>query len=209
MESDSYLTIKASSQGLYKEKGSRFIGLVWPVTSTDEVRQIIESTRKEYHDARHHCFAYMLGRSRTTYRVSDDGEPSGAAGRPILAAINSAGLTDILIIVVRYFGGKLLGAGGLARAYRTAAEAAIGTSEVTELHEQAYYDIIFPYQAMNKVMSVLKENDVTQSAHRFENSCSMRINFRRSAEEKILSALSAIDGLKYAATGAGEENNKA
>ena len=125
MESDTYLTIKAFSQGMYKEKGSRFIALAYPVSTQEAIKNILDSVRKEHHSARHHCFAWVLGKKRETFRINDDGEPSGSAGRPIMGQINSSELTNILIVVVRYFGGKLLGVSGLINAYRSAAESAI------------------------------------------------------------------------------------
>ena len=121
MESDNYKTIKSSSEGIYKEKGSRFLAFAFPVVNQEEIKPIIERIRKEYHDARHHCYAYMIGRDRLIWRINDDGEPSGTAGRPILGQINSFGLTNILIVVSRYFGGTLLGVSGLINAYKTAA----------------------------------------------------------------------------------------
>jgi uncharacterized YigZ family protein len=195
MESDSYLTIKAFSQGLYKEKGSRFIALAYPVTKQEEIKSILENIRKEHHSARHHCFAWMLGQGRQTYRVSDDGEPSGSAGKPILGQINAFKLTDILIVVIRYFGGKLLGVSGLINAYRSAAESAINNNEIIELFVRDYYELIFPYSSVNDVMKVIKNDAITQSDQKFELECRVNINFRTSAREKILNELSIIDGL--------------
>jgi uncharacterized YigZ family protein len=197
MESDSYLTIKAFSQGLYKEKGSRFIALAYPVTTQEEIKSILEYIRKEHHSARHHCFAWMLGQTRQTYRVSDDGEPSGSAGKPILGQINAFGLTNILIVVVRYFGGKLLGVSGLINAYRSAAESAINNSDITELFIRDHYELMFPYSSVNDVMKVIKDNEITQSNQKFELECSVTIDFRVSSREKILNTLSKVDGLIY------------
>ena len=201
MEPDTYLTIKAFSQGLYKEKGSRFIGLAWPVTAQEEIKSILENIRKEHHSARHHCYAWMLGQERQTFRINDDGEPSGSAGKPILGQINSFNLTDILIVVVRYFGGKLLGVSGLINAYRTAAESALKNGEIIELYIKDYYELIFPYSVINDVMKLIKEEEAGQSQQKFELECYMTINFRTSARERILNALSRIDGLKYKYTG--------
>jgi uncharacterized YigZ family protein len=197
MEPDTYLTIKAFSQGLYKEKGSRFIALAYPVNTEKEIKSILENIRKEHHSARHHCFAWILGQSRPTYRVNDDGEPSGSAGKPILGQINSFQVTNILIVVVRYFGGKLLGVSGLINAYRSAAESALKNSEITELYIQDYYELTFPYAAVNDVMKIIKDAEAGQSQQKFELECRMIINFRTSARERILNALSRIDGLKY------------
>ncbi len=197
MEPDTYLTIKSFSQGLYKEKGSRFIALAYPVTTQEEIKSILENLRKEHHSARHHCFAWMLGQSRQTYRVNDDREPSGSAGKPILGQINSFQVTNVLIVVVRYFGGKLLGVSGLINAYGSAAESALKNSEITELYIRDYYELIFPYSAINDVMKIIKDNEAGQSQQKFELEYRMIINFRTSARERILNALSRIDGLKY------------
>ena len=195
MESDTYLTIKAFSQGFYKEKGSRFISLAYPVSTQEEIKSILAKIKREHHAARHHCFAWMLGQSRQTYRINDDREPSGSAGRPILGQINAYNLTNILIVVVRYFGGKLLGVGGLINAYRLAAEAAIENCEIVELYIKDYYELIFPYTVVNEVMKIIKDEEIGQSKQKFELECRLTINFRTSARKRILNALSRIDGL--------------
>jgi uncharacterized YigZ family protein len=197
MEADTYLTIKAFSQGLYKEKGSRFIAQAWAVTTQEEIKSILEKTRKEHHSAKHHCFAWMLGQDRQTFRVNDDGEPSGSAGKQILGQINSMNLTNVLIVVVRYFGGKLLGVSGLINAYRSAAESALKNGEIIELYIEDYYELIFPYSVINDVMKVIKEEEAGQSQQKFELECRMTIKFRASARERILNALTRIVGLKY------------
>jgi uncharacterized YigZ family protein len=197
MESDCYKTIKSSAQGLYKEKGSRFIACAFPVSEVEEIKPIIDKIRKEHHEARHHCYAYMLGNEREIWRANDDGEPSGTAGRPILGQINSFELTNILIVVTRYFGGTLLGVSGLINAYRSAAASAIGNSEIIECAVQEFYEITYPYAAMNDVMKILKEEDINQSDHMFDLECRIKINFNSSAREKILSRLTRIEGLSY------------
>jgi len=197
MESDIYKTIKSFSQGIYKEKGSRFVAFAYPVSDLEEIKSIIEKTRKEHHDARHHCYAYMTGHERSVWRVNDDGEPSGTAGKPILGQINSFGLTNILIIVSRYFGGTLLGVSGLINAYRTAAMDAIKNSEIIERKVQLYYKITFPYISLNSVMKMLKEDDIGLSDQLFDLTCSVKINFRASDEDKILNRLSRIEGLDF------------
>ena len=197
MESDNYKTIKSSSEGTYKEKGSRFLAFAFPVVNQEEIKPIIEGIRKEYHDARHHCYAYMIGRDRIIWRINDDGEPSGTAGRPILGQINSFRLTNILIVVSRYFGGTLLGVSGLINAYKTAAAEAIKNAEIVERTLHEYYDIDFPYTSVNDVMKILKEEDAGQSGQTFELECSIIINVRVSAREKLISRLSRVEGLKY------------
>lgn len=197
MEPDSYKTIKTSSEGIYKEKGSRFLSFAFPVEQQEEIKPVLDGLRKEYHDARHHCYAYMIGQERHNWRTNDDGEPSGTAGRPILGQINSFGLTNILIVVIRYFGGTLLGVSGLINAYKTAACNAIQNGEIVvrTLHE--YYEIDFPYISMNDVMKILKEENTGQSGQSFELNCSLVINFRVADKGKIISRLSRVEGLKY------------
>jgi len=197
MESDSYYTIKSASVGIYKEKGSRFIAYACPVTDTGEIKQITDKIRKEHHEARHHCFAYMIGKDRNIWRVNDDGEPSGTAGRPILGQINSSGLTNILIIVSRYFGGTLLGVSGLINAYRSAAASAIENAEIIECTVKNYYEITFPYLSMNDVMKILKEEEIEQSEHIFELECKINISFRASSRDKIMERFDRVKGLKY------------
>lgn len=197
MNSDIYKTITSSSQGLYKEKGSRFNSFAFPVSDQEEIKTLIDKIRKEHHEARHHCYAYMIGHERIIWRVNDDGEPSGTAGRPILGQINSYSLTNILIVVSRYFGGTLLGISGLINAYRTAAASAIQNAELIEKTLQEYYEITYPYISMNDVMRILKEENLGQSQQSFDLECRLLLNFRISIREKVLDRLSRIDGLKY------------
>jgi uncharacterized YigZ family protein len=195
MESDTYKTISSSSQGIYKEKGSRFVSFAFPVSEQKEIKPIIDKIRKENHEARHHCFAYMIGFERTNYRISDDGEPSGTAGKPILGQINSFGLTNLLIVVSRYFGGTLLGVSGLINAYRSATASAINNAELIEMTLREYYEIIYPYSSMNDVMIILKEENIGQTEQIFDLECRIKINFRASIRDKIISRLSRIPGL--------------
>ena len=197
MDSDTYKTISSLSEGIYKEKGSRFVSLAIPVTHQEEIKPIIDKIRKENHEARHHCYAYMIGPERTVWRVNDDGEPSGTAGKPIMGQINSFGLTNILIVVSRYFGGTLLGVSGLINAYRTAAASALQNAEPIERTIQEYYEITYPYISMNDVMRVMKELNLGQSEQSFDLECRILLNFRVSVKEKLLNRLSRIDGLKY------------
>jgi len=197
MNSDTYKTIASSSQGIYKEKGSRFVSYAIPVSDQEEIKPIIDKIKKEHHEARHHCYAYMIGSERINWRVNDDGEPSGTAGRPILGQINSFGLTNIIVVVSRYFGGTLLGVSGLTNAYRSAAASAINNAELTEKTLQEYYEIIYPYISMNDVMKILKEENIGQSEQTFDLECRIRINFRLSLKEKIINRLSRIEGMKY------------
>jgi len=196
-EKDTFKTIRTVSSGLYKEKGSRFISAAWPVSDEKVIKAILEGIRKEHHEARHHCYAYQLGAEQDRWRTNDDGEPSGTAGRPILGQIRSLGLTNILIVVSRYFGGSLLGVSGLINAYRSAANDALKNAEIIDHIIQETYEILFPYSAMNDIMKIIKEEEVAQSGHTFDLECMITISFRISAREKILARLSRIEGLKY------------
>jgi uncharacterized YigZ family protein len=193
--SDTYKTVASEAHGLYKDRGSRFIALVIPVSGHDEIKEKLEELRKEYHDARHHCYAWVLGPDRQTWRANDDGEPSGTAGRPILGQINSRELTDILIVVIRYFGGTLLGVSGLINAYRSAAEDALASALIIEKTVMQTFIIKFPYLSMNDVMKVLKEEGCGQSAHSYGNDCSVEISVRSLSAERITERLRKIDGL--------------
>ncbi len=195
MESDIYKTIKKPSQGIFRDKGSKFIALAYPVNDQESVKTIIENIRKEYHDARHHCYAYMIGYQRSLWRINDDGEPSGTAGKPILGQINSNVLTNILIVVIRYFGGTLLGVPGLIHAYKTAAAEAIQNAEIIECTVRDYYEITFPFESMNDVMKILKDEGSGQSGQAFDLECRIVINFRISNGERILARLARAEGV--------------
>jgi uncharacterized YigZ family protein len=195
MESDCYLTIKSVSKGLYKEKGSRFIASAIPISNLKEIKGIVDGIRREYHDAKHHCYAYMIGYERNTWRVNDDGEPSGTGGKPILGQINSKELTNILIVVSRYFGGTLLGVSGLLNAYRMAAADAIANSTIIKCTLNDYYEIVFQYSSINEVMKILKEEGIGQSDQKFDIISSMVINFRVASRERITNRFNRINGL--------------
>jgi len=197
VDSDIYKTIKSTSEGVYKEKGSRFVSIAIPVSNQEEIKSLIDEIRKKHHLARHHCYAYMIGAEKKIWRVNDDGEPSGTAGRPILGQINSFGLTNLVIVVSRYFGGTLLGVSGLINAYRTAASSALENAEKIEKTLQEYYEITYPYISMNDVMRILKEENIGQSEQSFDLDCRILLNFRVTLKERILNRLSRIDGLKY------------
>ncbi len=193
-DTDEYRTIRKASEGIYREKGSRFISLVLPVRDENEIKSHLEAVRKQHHEARHHCFAWVLGSEGGRWRANDDGEPSGTAGRPILGQIRSHGLTNILIVVSRYFGGSLLGVSGLMNAYRTAAASAISNSEIIDhvVHDQ--YEISFPYQSMNDVMKIIKEEEINHSDLIYDQDCRMKVFFRSSASSRILGRFSRIRG---------------
>lgn len=193
--SDSYKTIRSHSSGSYREKGSRFIADAWPVTDEQQINAILEDTRKKHHDAKHHCYAYRLGKDGLTWRANDDGEPSGTAGRPIFGQIKSSGVTNVLIIVSRYFGGTLLGVSGLISAYKAAASLALENAEITVHTIHDVYEIKYPYAAMNSVMKIIKEEDITQSEHTFDLECRIIISFRSSSGERIIGRLGRIEGM--------------
>ena len=195
MFDDTYHTIAGPAEGLYKEKGSKFLAFAFPVRSVEEVKQHLERLRKEYFDARHHCYAYILGPRKDAYRVNDDGEPSGTGGRPIHGQLLSADLTDTLIVVVRYFGGILLGASGLANAYKAAARDAIGKAEVVEKTIDVSYRLHFEYALMNDVMRMLKELGVQPRNQEFNLDCRMDVSVRQSQSVRVYDALSKLYGL--------------
>ncbi len=193
--SDFYKTITAPAEGLYKEKMSKFLSFAHPIATAEEAKEIIKKYQKEYYDARHVCWAYMIGASRTEFLSNDNGEPSGTAGKPILGQINSFGLTNILIIVVRYFGGIKLGTSGLIVAYREAAAEAIKAAEIIECHEQAFIEFTFPYLSMNDVMKIVKSTDVSIVEQLFDNSCQMKLSTRADFADNLRNRLADIDGV--------------
>ena len=190
--SDIYKSIAAKSDGLFKDNGSRFIASAWPVESEEEVKAIIDSLKKEYHDARHHCYAYRIGSKGEKWRANDDGEPSGSAGRPILGQIDSRGLSDILVVVVRYFGGIKLGVPGLIRAYKSATADALDAAVPLEKIAGRHFRLDFDYLAMNPVMKVLKEMDLVPLSTDFGERCSLRVRVRLTACEDFLQKISAF-----------------
>lgn len=175
---DTFRSLEAPSEGLYKEKGSKFLAFAYPVASEEEIKRHLERIRKEYYDARHHCYAYRLGLAGDVWRMNDDGEPSSTAGRPIFGQIQSAGLSDILIVVVRYFGGIKLGVPGLINAYRSAAADAISNGRIVEKTATELFSVTFDYAGMDRVMRVLK--DMGLSPLRFDtgNECRLKISVR-------------------------------
>jgi uncharacterized YigZ family protein len=194
--SDTYKTIIAPTEGIYKEKGSKFLSFAIPVSSADEVKEIVKNYRKEYYDSRHVCYAYMLGADRKEFRANDDGEPSGTAGRPILGQINSRELTNILVIVVRYFGGILLGTGGLVVAYKEATTDALDQAEVVEKTVDETISIVFDYVLMNEVMRIIKDTNAQISSQNFEDQCAMQLSIRKQDAGLLSAKLAKIYGLQ-------------
>lgn len=193
---DTYHTIRDLSEGYYTEKRSRFLSFALPVRTPDEVKTQLDIYRKKYYDARHVCWAYMLGPDRTTFRANDDGEPSSTAGKPILGQINSNNLTDILIIVVRYFGGIELGTSGLIVAYRTAAAEAIAAARIEERTVDETITITFEYPHLNSVMRIVKEDKPDVLAQSFELTCEMTLRIRQSRMDALKSRILKVDSLR-------------
>lgn len=193
---DSYKSIPAPAEGLFKDNGSRFISFAFPVETEEEIKDIVAELKKKYHDARHHCYAYRLGYLGDRFRANDDGEPSGSAGRPILGQIDSLGLSDVLVVVVRYFGGIKLGIPGLIRAYKTSTAEALDNAGTVEKIAGKWFRIDFGYGAMNQVMKVLKDMDLRQKDQDFGNECSLKAWVRLSMEDDFKDRLSGVEGCR-------------
>lgn len=196
MFEDTYRTIIEQSEGLYKDKGSKFLAFAFPVQNEEQIKEHLQELRKKYYDARHHCYAYALGPMRDAFRINDDGEPSGTAGKPIYGQILSHDLTNILIVVIRYFGGVKLGVRGLINAYKAAALEAIDNNTIEEKIIKEVYELEFDYPLMNEVMRVLKEQDLEQISHDFSMSCKILFAVRRNSADSIKGIFSSIYGLK-------------
>ena len=189
-EPDTYRTIKQRSEGVFRDRGSKFLAFAFPVNTRDEIKKTLAELRKEYHDARHHCYAYRLGAAKEIFRANDDGEPSGTAGKPILGQIRSNDLSNILIVVVRYFGGTLLGVGGLINAYRTAAANAIHDAIIITAAEQDLIEINFPYVIMNKIMKIIRDEEMKILEQDFTETCKIKAFIRKSRTIHVLNILS-------------------
>lgn len=193
---DLYKTIKEKAEGTYSEKRSKFLAFAIPVSTVDEVKQLVAEYQKKYYDARHVCYAYMLGAERTEFRTNDNGEPSGTAGKPILGQINSNELTNILIIVVRYFGGIKLGTSGLIIAYRMAAAEAINAAEFIEKTVDEDVTFMFEYPLMNDVMKVVKDLEPEIVSQQFDMDCQMTLRIRKGEMERLKERLEKIETLR-------------
>ena len=191
---DSYKSIAAPSDGLFKDNGSRFIARAYPVETEEEVKEIVASLKKEYYDARHHVYAYRLGYKGDKFRANDDGEPSGSSGRPVLGQIDSCGLSDILVVVIRYFGGIKLGIPGLIRAYKTSTADALANAEFIEKIASKRYMVHFGYMSMNGVMKVMKDLNLEQKNQKFDMECSLETNVRLSLEGTFLERMEDVEG---------------
>ena len=182
---DTYHTISSRTTGLYKEKGSKFIALAIPVKDENEVKNELERIRKDYYDARHHCYAYVIGFDKSGWRANDDGEPSGTAGRPIYGQLQSKDLTNVLIVVVRYFGGIKLGVSGLINAYKSAAADALAQADIVERTVNEIYELKFNYDAMNDIMKIVKDDGLLLLNTQFDLECSLTYKIRKKDADRV------------------------
>lgn len=192
-----YYTIQAHSRGIYREKGSKFLAFAYPVRSEEEIKEKVGALKKEYFDARHHCFAWILGADKTKFRAFDDGEPNHSAGDPILGQIRSRDLTNVLVVVVRYFGGVKLGVGGLTSAYKAAAEDALNSASIVLEEVKEIHAINYDYAATPEVMRLVKEFDLEIVDQRFEETCTMKILVRKKDEERLLEKIDLLGKTGY------------
>ncbi len=192
---DTYLTIAHPSEGVYKEKGSRFIAFAFPVSQEDEIKELLASIRKDHFSARHCCYAWNLGVENARFRMNDDGEPQGTAGRPIYGQIQSFGLTNIMVVVVRYFGGTLLGVAGLIRAYKQATIEAIANAEIVTRIVELKVEVEFEYLAMNSLMQLIKDEQLEIITSRFDLQCSVTISVRLARVNEIFTRITSKDGV--------------
>lgn len=197
METDVYKTIERPSEGLYKEKGSRFMAFAYPVRTEEDIRQIVSALKEKYYDARHHCYAWRLGAAKTHFRINDDGEPSSTAGKPIYGQIQSNDLTDILVVVVRYFGGIKLGVPGLIHAYREAATDAIAQAIIVEKTVNEQLRIHFSYLVLNDVMKIVKEEGAEVLERNFEMSCEMLLSIRQKDMPALKNRLRYVESASF------------
>ena len=192
---DTYLTLARTSEAIFREKMSKFLAFAHPASTVEEAKAVIAQYQKKYFDARHVCWAYMLGFERTDFQSNDNGEPSGTAGKPILGQINSFGLTDTVIVVVRYFGGIKLGTSGLIAAYREAARLSLEEAEIVERKVMKQIEFTFPYLSMNDVMRLVKQSDLEILSQQFDNACAMTLAARADDYDTVTSRLRDIDGV--------------
>lgn len=189
MEEDSYRTIVAPAEAVLRERGSRFLAYAYPVEEEDEIKRLLDALRKRHYDATHHCYAWRLGPKGELFRANDDGEPSGTAGKPILGQMLSKEVTDLLVVVVRYFGGTKLGVPGLIAAYRESAAAVLEAAQIEQRTVDARLEVHFSYLAMNDIMKTIKEIQPKVIAQKFDNVCTIQLAIRQSREEELLARL--------------------
>lgn len=193
---DTYRTISKQSEGSFKDRGSKFLAFAYPIVHEKDVKPIIEALKNLHPKANHHCYAFRLGMDKSNFRVNDDGEPSGTAGRPILNTLLSKDLTNILVVVVRYFGGTLLGVPGLINAYKSAALEALSNAEIVEKTLNSRYEISFDFEKMNEVMKVIKEFNLKIFNQSYENRCVIEFEIRNSLINQVLGKIEKIEGSK-------------
>lgn len=191
---DLYKTVKSASEGLFKDKGSKFIAIAYPVKNEEEINLHLANLKKEYHDARHHCFAWRLGAEKVRYRINDDGEPSGSAGNPIYGQVLKRDLTNVLIVVIRYFGGTLLGIGGLINAYRSAASDALDRAEIINVKVYTHISLEFGYEQMDAVMRTVKKYHLLIDNQHFDLECKLALRVWKRDENRVLDKLEMIEG---------------
>jgi len=193
---DTFLTIKEPSEGEYKEKGSKFLAFAFQVRTEDEIKERLEELRKKYYDARHHCYAYQLGQNGELWRANDDGEPNHSAGTPILNQIKSFNLTDVLVVVIRYFGGTKLGVSGLINAYKTSTHEALENAEIEQKIITKTVSFSFDYLGMNDVMKLIKDYNLEIINQEFTNTCQMKLSLRLASLEEVEAKLNNIKEVK-------------
>ena len=192
---DSYFTIENPTEGIFRDRGSKFIAFAYPINGEADIKEILAKLKTEHPKANHHCWAMRLGMDRSVFRLNDDGEPSGTAGRPILNTLLSRNLTNIVVVVVRYFGGTLLGVPGLINAYRKATEEALDAAVIIEKTVNDIYTISFDYGQMNEVMKIVKDDNLATSNQIFDTHCSITIAVRKMQVNQVISKLEKVDGI--------------
>ena len=192
---DTYKTISTPTEGIFKDRGSKFLAYAYPIVHENEVKPLVENLKKEHFKAVHHCYAYRLGLDRSNFRVNDDGEPSGTAGKPILNTLLSQEITNVLVVVVRYFGGTLLGVSGLINAYKSATIEAMAVADIIEKTVNDVYNVNFEFVQMNDIMKVVKEFGLKLRNQTYDNQCTMELEFRKKLTNQVIGKLEKIDGI--------------
>ncbi len=191
-----YLTITAATEGIYKEKGSRFLAFAFPVNTVEEIQRLLQRLKKEHHKARHHCYAYILNPQGNEYRVFDDGEPKHSAGDPIMGQLRARDLTNVLLVVVRYFGGTKLGIGGLISAYRNAAISALNRAKIVKKEQTDTWVLTYPYSKMDIILNLVKQQDLDIIEHAIDDPCKIKLDIPLSKQPLIMGKLEAIPGIE-------------
>lgn len=193
---EKYLTVSKSVESIYKEKGSKFLSFLYPVTSVEEVKEYLTQLKKKYYDATHHCYAYIIGYDKETFRMNDDGEPSSTAGKPIYGQLQSNDLTNVLLVVVRYFGGTKLGVSGLIKAYKESSAECIALAQIVERQVKNKYNIYFAYEDMNVVMNILKQNNAEQKNQIFDLNCQIEVLIDKRNSSKFESSIPPVSTIR-------------